>query len=283
MDGWWSTLCIADWNSQGMTDSVCASTQTYCYTTIMHRPSQSVWYNSSAVILESPPIHGFGFDTKAVAAVDRYYTALFSTLKQTHCGLVACDYRRAAVAFYSAFWSSTRIVYLQHCLVVTWLVPHETAAILAHSVYAIQLCIMSHHFAQSHICRVYACLAVTCHLHFQQNDQDPLLAPVVTQGWNGYWNKSRHRKLTTEKKILPPLRLGLKPTTFWSQVQCSETHTELSQPAMQQGTNPEVVTISREVHLDDEAGDAFAVAGAGQRGAVTQVVHIHAAVFGPHR
>ena len=142
---------------------------------------------------------------------------------------------------------------------------------------------MSHHFMQNHICRVHACLAVTCHLHFQQNDQDPLLAPVVTQGWNGYWNKSQHRRLTPEKKILPPLQLGLKPTTFWSQVQCSETHTELSQPAMQQGTNPEVVTISREVHLDDKAGDAFAVAGAGQWGAVTQVVQIHAAVFGPHR
>ena len=68
------------------------------------------------------------------------------------------------------------MVYLQHCLVVTWLVPHETAAILAHFVHTIQLCTMSHHFMQSHICRVHARLAVTCHLHFQQNDQDLLLA-----------------------------------------------------------------------------------------------------------
>ena len=45
-----------------------------------------------------------------------------------------------------------------------------------------------------------------------------LRATAVTQGWNGYWNKSQHRKLTLEKKILPPLQQGLKPTTFQSWV-----------------------------------------------------------------
>ena len=39
---------------------------------------------------------------------------------------------------------------------------------------------------QSHIHKVYVCLAVTCHLHFWQNDPDLLHATVVTQGWNGY-------------------------------------------------------------------------------------------------
>ena len=58
---------------------------------------------------------------------------------------------------------------------------------------------------QSHICKVYACLAVTCYLHFWQNDQDLLYATAITQGWNGYQNKSQHRKLTLGKKILPPL------------------------------------------------------------------------------
>ena len=61
-------------------------------------------------------------------------------------------------------------------------------------------------------------LAVTCHLHFWQNDQDLLHAAVVTRGWNGYRNKSRHRKLTLEKKILPPLQQGFEPTTFQSRV-----------------------------------------------------------------
>ena len=74
---------------------------------------------------------------------------------------------------------------------------------------------------QSHIHKVYACLAVTCHLHFWQNDRNLLRATVVTQGWNGYRNKSQHRKLTLEKKILPPLLQGFEPATFQSRVRRS--------------------------------------------------------------
>ena len=58
--------------------------------------------------------------------------------------------------------------------------------------------------------KVYACLAVTCHLHFWQNDRDFLRATVVTRGWNGYRNKSQHRKSTLEKKILPPFQQGFR-------------------------------------------------------------------------
>ena len=36
---------------------------------------------------------------------------------------------------------------------------------------------------QSHIRKVYACLAVTCHLHFWQNDRDLLHATAVTRDW----------------------------------------------------------------------------------------------------
>ena len=67
---------------------------------------------------------------------------------------------------------------------------------------------------QSHIRKVYACLAVTCHLHFWQNDLDLLRATAVTRGWNGYRNKSQHRKSALEKKILLPLHLGFEPATF---------------------------------------------------------------------
>ena len=59
------------------------------------------------------------------------------------------------------------------------------------------------HFMQSHIHKVHVCLAVTCHLHFRQNDRVLLHATAVTLGWNRYQNKSQHRKLTMEKKILP--------------------------------------------------------------------------------
>ena len=77
------------------------------------------------------------------------------------------------------------------------------------------------HFMQSHIRKVCACLAVTCHLHFWQDDRDLLRATAVTRGWNGYRNKSQHRKLTLEKKILPPFRQGFEPATFQSRVRRS--------------------------------------------------------------
>ena len=65
---------------------------------------------------------------------------------------------------------------------LAWLVPHETAAVSAQV-----LCIAYNHapchLMQSHIRKVYACLTVTCHLHFWQNDRDLLRATAVTWGW----------------------------------------------------------------------------------------------------
>ena len=52
---------------------------------------------------------------------------------------------------------------------------------------------------------------------------------MVTQGWNGYRNKSQHRKLTLEKKILPTLLQGFEPTTFQYRESGALT-TELSPP-----------------------------------------------------
>ena len=60
-------------------------------------------------------------------------------------------------------------------------------------------------------------LAVTCHLHFWQNDQDLLRAAAVTGGGTDT-ETSQHRKLTLEKKILPPPLQRLEPTTFRSRV-----------------------------------------------------------------
>ena len=103
---------------------------------------------------------------------------------------------------------------------LAWLVPHETAAVSAQVLctpYSHAPC----HFMQSHIRKVYAFLAVTCHLHFWQNDRDLLGATVVTRGWNGYRNKSQHRKSTLEKKILPPFQQGFEPATFQSRVRRS--------------------------------------------------------------
>ena len=79
---------------------------------------------------------------------------------------------------------------------------------------------------------MYACLAVTCHLHFWQNDRDFLRATVVTRGWNGHRNKSQHRKSTLEKKILPPFQQGFEPATFQSRVRCSN-HWAIPPPSPQ--------------------------------------------------
>ena len=100
--------------------------------------------------------------------------------------------------------------------VLAWLVPQESAARESQS-RRILCTPYNHapcHFMQSHIRKVYACLAVSCHLHFWQNDRGLLRATAVTRGWNGYRNKSQHRKLTLEKKILPPLQQGFEPAPF---------------------------------------------------------------------
>ena len=103
---------------------------------------------------------------------------------------------------------------------LAWPVPCETAAVSAQV-----LCTPYNHapchFMQSHIRKVYVCLPVACHLHFWQNDWDLLRATAVTQGLNGYRNKSQHRKLTLEKKILPLLLQGFEPMTFQSWVRHS--------------------------------------------------------------
>ena len=123
------------------------------------------------------------------------------------------------LAFYSAFLN----IYQSGVFtVLTWLVPLETAGASAQV-----LCTPYNHapcpFMQSYICKVYACLTVTCHMHFWQNDRDLLRATAVTRGWNGYRNESQHRKLTLvlENKILLLLLQGFEPTTFQSQVLCS--------------------------------------------------------------
>ena len=87
----------------------------------------------------------------------------------------------------------TEVVYLLRCLRLTYLVPRETAAISARSVYTIQPCMTSCHFAQSHVGWAHACLAVTCHLHFWQTDRDLFRCYCGNTGWNGYRNKSTQK------------------------------------------------------------------------------------------
>ena len=75
-------------------------------------------------------------------------------------------------------------------------------------------------FIQSHTRRVHICLAVTCHLHVWQNERNLSRATAVALGWNCNRNKSQHRKLTLEKKILLPLLPGIALANFRSRVRC---------------------------------------------------------------
>ena len=136
--------------------------------------------------------------------INCFYIALFSTLKQTHC---ACKwFHMSDQLFIACFWISTIVVYLLTVLI--WLVLLETAAISACSVCITQYNHAPCHFRQSHICKVHACLTTTCHMHVWQNECDVLRATAVTWGWNGYQNKSRHKKLTQEEENSPATPAG---------------------------------------------------------------------------
>ena len=117
-------------------------------------------------------------------------------------------------AFYSAFRISAEVVYLQRYLVVTRLVPRETAAVSAHV-----LCAPYNHapvtmsLHSSRIRRVRVCLAVTCHPQFGRMI-GIFHVTAATQGQNKYLNNSQHRKLILEKKIRPTLLPRLQPETF---------------------------------------------------------------------
>ena len=133
---------------------------------------------------------------------DCFYEVLLSILEQTHC---ACMwfYMRDLLVF-NIHWSGVLMRWHGWCHMK--LLPSQC---ILRMLYNHAPC----HSMQSHIRHVHACLAVTCHLHFWQNDRGLLDAPAVTRGWNRYSNKSQHRKLTLEKKILPPLLqdLNLRP------------------------------------------------------------------------
>ena len=69
--------------------------------------------------------------------------------------------------------------------------------------------------------RIIITINCAIQLHFRQNDRGLLRLTAVTRWWNGYRNKSQHRKLTLEKKVLLPLLQGLDPGTFPSRIRRS--------------------------------------------------------------
>ena len=99
--------------------------------------------------------------------------------------------------------------------VLRCLVPRETAAFLACSVYTIQPCTPCH-FTQSHIRIVHACLAVS--LPYALLTECPGSFTCYCGNTGVERIPKSHRKLTPEKKIMPPLLQGFEPATFLSPV-----------------------------------------------------------------
>ena len=68
---------------------------------------------------------------------------------------------------------------------------------------------------------MYVCLGVNCHLHFWQKEPGSLTYHCGNTWVERTPNKSRHTKLTPEKKIFPPLLPGFELATFRSRVRRS--------------------------------------------------------------
>ena len=64
---------------------------------------------------------------------------------------------------------------------------------------------------QSHIRKVYACLAVTCHLHFWQNDRDLLRASAGYTGVERIQKKESAQKVDPGEENSPTAPVGVRP------------------------------------------------------------------------
>ena len=109
------------------------------------------------------------------------------------------------LAFYSIFfWIFSKVVYLRHwrgwCHIK--LLPSQHVLCTPYN-YA------PCHFMQSHIHKVHACLVVTCHQHYWQNDQDLLRATAVKQGRGSYQNKESSQKVDPGEENYPTARAGI--------------------------------------------------------------------------
>ena len=137
---------------------------------------------------------------------------------QSHASLTDCSF------LHGVFWISTEVACLQRCLVVTWLVPCKTAAVLVPVLYTPCNHVPVYSvIIESHMWRVSVRLAVTCHLHFWQNGWVCVCVRMCSYiGMERISKISQHRKLALDFFIPSPL-LGIKPATFQSQVQCYTT------------------------------------------------------------
>ena len=161
-----------------------------------------------------------------------FLIALFIALEQTHCTLVACDSKQLTTAFSSMLWIFTEVVYLHCCTYSGIFFGSPLLHGWCHVKLLLSQWIISarYNHAPCHVTSgkatyieyIHMCLAVTCHMHFWQNNQDVLSVTVVTRELNGYQNMSQHTKLTMDNKTLQlltaPARTWTHDLSIWSGV-----------------------------------------------------------------
>ena len=93
-----------------------------------------------------------------------------------------------------------------------------------------------YHFMQSHVRKLHACLAVTCHLHLGQNGRDSFTCYCGNTGVDGYRNESAQKVDPGEENspaasasgsFILEIRTGIfsKSVTLWTPLQIPTDHT----------------------------------------------------------
>ena len=86
---------------------------------------------------------------------------------------------------------------------------------------------------------MYACLGLTCHLHFWQNDQGLLRATAVTrEGGTNTEKESAHKVDSGEKKNSPTATAGTRTRNFSIIICMKSVHTLISDSHTQDRLKP---------------------------------------------
>ena len=120
--------------------------------------------------------------------------APLSASKQTHCMLVACIFEWVTVHSTFLLLTSIKVVKtLFGCYMAGAM--SDCCRFSARYLYTIQPCTcLQCHFIWSHIHGVHLYWAVTCHLHFWQNDKCQKTMGTLPQVWAGDQNHRRWRQ-----------------------------------------------------------------------------------------
>ena len=143
--------------------------------------------------------------------IHSFYIVLFSALEQTHCAhwhVILNEWLYLFIARIINIHGSGVLLTLFGCCMAD--ATRNCCRLGASFVYTIQPCpSLQCHFIQSHVGMVYACFAVTCHLHFWQNGWDLLCATVVT--WGGM-----DTEIGVNTENLPWRRRSATPAGTWT-------------------------------------------------------------------